>query len=67
MKYILFYVENCEPKVKLFKTKAKADSFVESFKEFKEDQQDNWIDMVVKGEIIDIPNMSAYYKEQLGK
>lgn len=49
------YVEKCSPKTKRFNTKEEATKFVANFKlkhQNKYDEEDNWIDLVFKGEII---------------
>ena len=53
MKYIVFYVENCGPKVKYLKTKKQALIFVAILENmFGEDNWHSWVDCVIKGEVI---------------
>ena len=59
MKYYLHYVESCSPKLKLFKTKKAVDKFV---KEFKTNNEDNWLDFIVEGKIIPL---DTYYGKRL--
>lgn len=48
------YVESCTPKVRYFKSKLMAAKFVANFKlKYQhQNEDDNWIDMVFKGELI---------------
>ena len=59
-KFILHYVENCEPKLKVFKTKKAYEKFV---KNFKETSEDDFLDFVVKGEMELV--IDQYYKRFL--
>lgn len=53
--YYVRYVDKCSPKTKAFKTKEEAAKFVANFKlkhQSKYDEDDYWIDLVFKGDII---------------
>lgn len=55
MKYIVFYSEGCSPKIKLFKTGKGATAFATRFlKKNKHNTDDNWVDGIIYGEIVDI-------------
>ena len=50
-KYIVFYVENCTPKVRKFETLDKAKRFAVKVNSI-DNRQDNWVDYIVKGKIL---------------
>jgi hypothetical protein len=50
-KYIVFYVEDQRPKVKKFLTLAQAKKFASKIERL-DDPLVNWVDYIVKGEII---------------
>jgi hypothetical protein len=53
--YLVFYVQGCSPKIKSVKTLKAAENFASRFnKKWKErdNTDDNWIDLIVKGEVI---------------
>lgn len=50
-KYIVFYVENCEPKVRKFTTLEKAKRFATKINSM-DNKMDSWVDYIVKGKIL---------------
>lgn len=55
MKYILVYAENCTPCTKQFSTLKELKTFIsEWYKKYPDvdDYRDNWLDFVVKGNIV---------------
>lgn len=52
MKWLLFYVEGCSPKIKKFKSLKKAEDWGKKFLKKNEDNtDDNWLNMIIKGSI----------------
>jgi hypothetical protein len=51
MKYFVFYVKGCEPKVKSFSTLGKARTFAEKYD--KRSNEDNWVEHIIKGEFVE--------------
>lgn len=50
-KYIVFYVEKCEPKIKKFDTLEKAKRFATRINSL-DNKMDNWVDYIVRGKVI---------------
>jgi hypothetical protein len=48
MKYHVYYVEGCSPKLKSFTTKKAMNKFIKEY----EKSDDDWIDFTFKGEIL---------------
>jgi hypothetical protein len=52
MNYYVFYVKDCSPKVKKFKTKLEAEYFAACWTIHNQDNNDdNWVDFIVKGKV----------------
>jgi len=49
--YIVFYVEECTPKVRKFDSLEKAKRFAVKVNSI-DNRQDNWVDYIVKGKIL---------------
>lgn len=49
--YIVFYVEDCSPKVRKFSTLEKAKRFAVKINKL-DNRQDSWVDYIVKGKIL---------------
>ena len=53
MKYMVFYVEGCSPKVKYYTSKKLAQQFVLKFLgRYSDSTDDNWVDAIIHGEVI---------------
>lgn len=50
-KYIVFYVEDCSPKIRKFDTLEKAKRFAVKINKL-DNRQDSWVDYIVKGKIL---------------
>lgn len=54
MKYILFYSEGCSPKIKRFNSEGEAEAWAGQFLlKHQDNQEDNWVDMLVRGQILE--------------
>lgn len=63
MKYYVFYVKDCVPKVKEHLTLSKALAF---FKKLSNSQdEDNWVDFLIKGDFLVISEMSDHLSKDL--
>lgn len=51
--YILFYSEGCTPHIKEFKLKSQVTDFIKKFQKKAKDNEDNWIDLMIKGDIVE--------------
>ena len=50
-RHLVKYVENCSPKLKIFKSKKKMNKFIKKFKKLEstaKDPDECWVDLVVK-------------------
>ena len=53
--YLVFYSEECSPKVKRCKSMSSARRFVTMFEgKHKDNTDDNWVDFIVKGEFVNV-------------
>ena len=53
MKFLVFYVERCTPKVKAFKTKAAAVRFAERHEKKNTSlSSDDWVDAILCGKLV---------------
>lgn len=58
--FLVFYSEGCSPHIAVFPTEKDAKAFVKSFKlKHKNNKEDNWIDLTVKGELLKISKDSG--------
>jgi hypothetical protein len=51
-RYLVFYNESCSQKIRKFRTRAKALRWIGEFVLAHQDDPDNWIDGLVKGQIL---------------
>ena len=51
--YIVFYVKDCQPHIKMFASKKQALLFAKLRDKEKDEFGDNWTDLVIKGTIIE--------------
>lgn len=65
--FIVFYVKDCSPSIQLCKTKEDVTKFNKIFKKYIADtnEGDNWVDIIVKGKVVSLPDTSSYYAELL--
>lgn len=49
--FIIYFIENNSPKVKIFKTEKTLNDFIKKFNK-KVDYDANWIDLVTEGRVI---------------
>ena len=61
-KYIVHYVKDCTPKLKVFSSKAVAEKFVSKLIKKEDRENGNWFDFLIKGEVM---SCDDYYKGYL--
>ena len=55
MKWYVFYTTGCTPRIKSFKTKTSAKTFISTFiRENTHNTDDNWVDLLIKGDKIEL-------------
>lgn len=53
MRYLVFFTKGCCPNIKGFPTKKAAKSFIAKFLRINRDNtEDNWVDCLIEGEIL---------------
>jgi hypothetical protein len=65
MKYFVFYVKECSPRVKSFESLNKARVFAEKLDRKKND--DNWVETIIKGEFVDFFENGMHLLKDLAK
>lgn len=65
MKYFVFYVKGCEPKVKSFPTLGRARVFAEKYDDSS--NEDNWIEHIIKGEFVEFYENGLHLLKELKK
>lgn len=65
MDYYVFYVKDCVPRVKKFKSSKDATAF--SDKLIKNRDEDNWPDYIIEGDMVEVFDDSRYLLKDLVK
>jgi hypothetical protein len=65
MDHMVFYVKDCTPKVKKFKSLQQANNFYTKL--IKKTDEDNWADCLISGEMVSVSEQANHLLKDLKK